>query len=74
MPALVGAVAGKTLPQMAATVVYATLADGVKSGDYLRNVNVTRPVGPAADAANGPLLWELSAKALGAAPQAVTMS
>ena len=74
VPALVGAVAGKTLPQMAATVVYATLADGVKSGDYLRNVNVTRPVGPAADAANGPLLWELSAKALGAAPQAVTMS
>ena len=61
---LVGAVVGKSLPQMAATVVYAALADGVHGGDYLRNVNKAAPVGPAKDPAHGPQLWELSTAAV----------
>jgi NAD(P)-dependent dehydrogenase (short-subunit alcohol dehydrogenase family) len=85
IPKIMGALVGKSLPQMASTVVFAALSDTVKSGDYLRNVNIASPVGPAADAANGPLLWELSTQALSAhaagsagrprvsAPQPVTM-
>jgi len=61
---LVGAVVGKSLPQMASTVVYATLADSVVGGDYLRNVNKARPVGPAKDPIYGPQLWALSTAAV----------
>lgn len=71
---LMGAILGKTLPQMASTVVYAALGDDVKGGDFLRNVNKARPVGPAGDPAHGPPLWALSAKAVAnvaAGPQVV---
>lgn len=67
---------------VAASVAYAALADGIKGGDYIRNSNKARPVGPAADPAHGPQLWALSEKALAQAaggrpqvvpPQAATM-
>jgi NAD(P)-dependent dehydrogenase (short-subunit alcohol dehydrogenase family) len=57
---IVGAIVGKSLPQMASTLVYAALADSVHGGDYLRNVNKAHPSGPAKDPAHGLPLWELS--------------
>ena len=62
--AVVGSIMGKSLPQMASTVLYASLADGVAGGDYFRNVNLADVHGPAADPAYGPQLWELSCKAV----------
>ena len=66
MACVVGAVFGKSLPQMAATVVYAALANGVSGGDFFRNVNKDRVLGPARDPAYGPPLWDLSSKAVSA--------